>query len=102
MEANKIETKTLIISLATMVCIEVVTRVVISKGLYNQMIILGVTRLLEIILLMLIVLNLGERPTFHRIGSIQDGSRGEKGTDLVSRFCNGCLFCFCCIVCCRY
>ena len=55
MEAGKIETKTLIISLATMVCIEVVTRAVVSKGLYNQMIILGVTRLLEIILVMLIV-----------------------------------------------
>lgn len=55
MEADKIETKTLIISLATMVCIEVATRFVISKGLYNQMIILGVTRLLEIILVMLIV-----------------------------------------------
>jgi len=56
MEAEQIEIKTLVISLAAMVCIEVATRVVISKDLYNQMIILGVTRLLEIILLMLIVL----------------------------------------------
>ena len=56
MEAEHIEIRTLIISLATMVCIEVAMRVVISKGLYNQMIILGLTRLLEIILFMLIVL----------------------------------------------
>ena len=56
MEAERIEIKTLVISLATMVCIEVATRAVISKDLYNQMIILGVTRLFEIIFLMLIVL----------------------------------------------
>lgn len=55
MEANKIEIKTLAISLATIVSIEWATSVVISKGLYMPMIILGAARLLEIILLLLIV-----------------------------------------------
>jgi membrane protease YdiL (CAAX protease family) len=59
MEAEHIEIKTLVISLATMLCIEVATRAVISRDLSNQMIILGVTRLLEIVLLMLIVLKWG-------------------------------------------
>jgi membrane protease YdiL (CAAX protease family) len=56
MEAEHIEIKTLVISLATMLCIEVAMRAVISRNLSSQMIVLGVTRLLEIILLMLIVL----------------------------------------------
>jgi len=60
MEANKIEIKTLAISLATIVSIEWVTSVVISKDLYMPMIILGAARLLEIILIILIVLFLGK------------------------------------------
>jgi len=59
MEANKIETKTLIISFVTAGFIEVATRSVISKGLCDRMITLGAARLLEIILLMLIVLTWG-------------------------------------------
>jgi len=60
MEANKIETKTLITSLATVFSIEVATKVLLSDGLRYPMIILGVARLLEIILIILIVLTLGE------------------------------------------
>jgi len=60
MEANKIEIKTLFISLATVFSIEAITRLVISKGLYDRMIILGTARLLEIILIGLIVLVWGK------------------------------------------
>jgi membrane protease YdiL (CAAX protease family) len=60
MEANKIEIKPLVISLATIVSIEVATSFVISRGLSSPMIILGATRLLEIILIMLIVLIWGK------------------------------------------
>jgi len=60
MEANKIEIKTLIISLATIISVEVATKAVIPHGLYRPMIILGVARLLEIILLILIVLIWGK------------------------------------------
>jgi membrane protease YdiL (CAAX protease family) len=56
MEANKIEIKTLLISLAVIFTIEVSTKVMISQGLYYPMIILGLTRLLEIILIILVVL----------------------------------------------
>jgi membrane protease YdiL (CAAX protease family) len=56
MEANKIEIKTLIISLAVIFSIEVSTKVMISQGLCYPMIILGIARLLEIILIILIVL----------------------------------------------
>lgn len=60
METNEIEIRTLIISLATIVSIEVATSVVISNGLHEQMIILGLARLLEIILIILIVLFWGK------------------------------------------
>ena len=56
MEANKIEIKTLLISLAVIFSIEVSTKVMISQGLYHPMIILGLARLLEIILIILAVL----------------------------------------------
>jgi len=55
MEANKIELKTLLISLGTVIGVEFVARGVISKGLYNQMIALGGLRLVEIGLILLIV-----------------------------------------------
>jgi membrane protease YdiL (CAAX protease family) len=60
MEANKIEIKTLAISIAAIVSAEVATSVMISKGLYGPMIILGAVRLLEIILIILIVLIWGK------------------------------------------
>ena len=54
MEANKIELKTLLISLGTVIGVEFVARVVISMGLYNQMIALGGLRFVEIGLILLI------------------------------------------------
>ncbi|UCF72460.1 MAG: CPBP family intramembrane metalloprotease [Deltaproteobacteria bacterium] len=60
MEANKIEVKTLIISLATILSVEAATKVVIPHGLYRPMVSLGVVRLLEIILLILTVLIWGK------------------------------------------
>jgi len=60
MEASKIEIKTLVISLVTIVSTEVATSVVISKALSSPMIILGAARLLEIILIILIVLIWGK------------------------------------------
>ncbi len=55
MEAKQIKIETLLICLAAISCIEGAMSVVLSKGLYMPMIILGPTRLLEIILLLLIV-----------------------------------------------
>jgi len=69
MEANKIEIKSLVISLATIVSIEVATSFVISRGLYSPMIILGATRLLEIILIILIVLIWGAFVVLSAAGS---------------------------------
>jgi membrane protease YdiL (CAAX protease family) len=60
MEANKIEIKILLISLAIIFSIEVSTKAMISQGLYYPMVILGAARLLEIILIILIVLIWGK------------------------------------------
>ncbi len=60
METNKIETKTLILSLAAIVSIEMVTRAVILKIVYFPMIFLGTARLLEIVSVVLIVLIWGK------------------------------------------
>ncbi len=60
METEKIEIKTLIISIAGILSIEVATRVVISKGLYDPMMTLGAARLFEIILIVLIILIWGK------------------------------------------
>ena len=51
MEAEQIETRTLITSLTIIVSIEWAMRVVISKHLFDEMITIGVTRLLEITLI---------------------------------------------------
>lgn len=55
MEAKKIEIKTVLISLATIMGVEFVGRVVISKGLYHPMIALGIVRLVETGLVFLVV-----------------------------------------------
>jgi len=60
MEAKQIEIKALFISLAAVVLIEGVTRMVISTGLRYPMIILGGARLLEIGLIILCVLIWGK------------------------------------------
>ena len=56
MDAEKIEIKTLVISLATVVSVELAMGVVISKGLLSPMIILGGARVFETILVILIFL----------------------------------------------
>lgn len=60
MEANKIETRTLIISLATIISTEVAAKIAISRGLYCPMVVLGVARLLEIIMIILIAVIWGK------------------------------------------
>ena len=60
MEANKIKIKTLFISIATIAFIEVATRIVISRSYFNPMAILGVARVLETGLIILIVLVWGK------------------------------------------
>ena len=60
MEANKIKIKTLFISIATIAFIEVATRIVISRSYFNPMVILGVARVLETGLIILIVLVWGK------------------------------------------
>lgn len=55
MEANRITTKTLILSLASIIALEWALRLVVSRHLFDPMIILGTARLLEIILISLIL-----------------------------------------------
>jgi hypothetical protein len=55
MEANPIEKKTLIISLAAIVSVEWALRAVVSKGLFDSMVVLGAGRLLETILVILVL-----------------------------------------------
>jgi membrane protease YdiL (CAAX protease family) len=55
MEANEVEIKTLVIALAITACLEAFTKVVGAKGLSHPIIILGVARFLDIIVLTLIV-----------------------------------------------
>jgi len=55
MEAKKVELKTLLISLGTVLGVEFLTKEMISTGLYHSMIFLGVLRLVETILVLLIV-----------------------------------------------
>ena len=56
MEASEIKTKALLLSLATVACIEVITRIVISKNRYDPMVILGAARFLETSFIILIVM----------------------------------------------
>ena len=56
METDKIQIKTLIISLAAVIAIEVVSRVGICSGAYNPIIVLGAVRLLEAGMIIIIVL----------------------------------------------
>jgi membrane protease YdiL (CAAX protease family) len=60
MEASKIKIKTLFISVATIAFIEVATRIVISRSYFNPMVILGMARVLETGLIILIVLGWGK------------------------------------------
>jgi membrane protease YdiL (CAAX protease family) len=60
MEANQVANKTLIISLAAIISVEWSLRFLVSKGLFDSMVILGVARLLEIILILLILVITGQ------------------------------------------
>jgi hypothetical protein len=60
MEAEKIKLRTLIISLVTILFIETATRILVSKDLYSPMVTLGMARLIEIILIVVIVIRWGE------------------------------------------
>jgi uncharacterized protein len=60
MEASEIKTKALLLSLATVACIEVITRIVISKNRCDPMVILGAARFLETSFIILIVMTLGK------------------------------------------
>jgi membrane protease YdiL (CAAX protease family) len=56
MEANKIKIKTLAISLAAIIATEFLARIVMTKGPYHPMVILGVTRLVEACLILIVVI----------------------------------------------
>ncbi len=102
MEAKKIQIKTLFLCLAAVLAVELGTRVVTSKPVYHPMLILGGARLLEILLIVLIVVTWGKRIIFHRLGSIRDGLRFEKGADMVGRLWSDHLHCMYWIVCCLH
>jgi membrane protease YdiL (CAAX protease family) len=56
MEANKVEIKTLFVALVSIACLEAITKAVSTRGLFSQtLILLGLVRLLEIIVLTLVV-----------------------------------------------
>ena len=56
MEADRVKIKTLIISLAAVIAIEVVSRVGIRPGAYNPMIVSGAVRILQVGMIIIIVL----------------------------------------------
>lgn len=60
MEANQIELRTLLVSISTVVSIELATTLLISQGPHNPLLILGAARLLEIVLIILIVSTWGK------------------------------------------
>ena len=60
MEAKKIQIKTLIISIASIVVIEVAHTLAVTKGLSYPLLILGAARFLEIVLIMLVFLVWGK------------------------------------------
>jgi membrane protease YdiL (CAAX protease family) len=60
MEANNIETRSLIISVAAVLSTEVAAKIATSRGLCYPMIILGAARLLETLLIVLIVMIRGK------------------------------------------
>ena len=60
MEANRIEIKTVLISLAVVAVIESAVGIVASMGAYSSIPLLGAARLLETVLIVLIV-STGER-----------------------------------------
>jgi membrane protease YdiL (CAAX protease family) len=60
MAAKAIETRILFPSLAALLCTEVATRVVLSEAAYSPLLILGVARVVEILLLVLIVSRWGK------------------------------------------
>ena len=55
MTAKTIETRILFLSLAVLLCTEVATRVVLSQAASSSLLILGITRLLQILVLVLLV-----------------------------------------------
>ena len=55
MTVKTIETRVLFLSLAALLCSEVATRLVLSQAAYAPLLILGVTRVVQILLLVLIV-----------------------------------------------
>ena len=55
MEAKKVELKTLLISLGVVLGVEFLAKAMISTGLYHSMIFLGVLRLVETVMVLLIV-----------------------------------------------
>ena len=60
MAAKTIETKILFLSLTALLATEVATRVVLSEAAYSPLLILGVARVVEILLLLLIVSSRGK------------------------------------------
>ena len=60
MEAKKIQIKTLIISIASIIVIEMAHMVVVSKGLPHPLLVLGASRSLEIVMIVLVFLIWGK------------------------------------------
>ena len=92
MEAKKIETRSLIISVATVLSTEVAAKIATSRGLCYPMIVLGAARLLEIFLIVLTVVIWGKgivsiglaRPTI--LPGLKKGMIWSAGFGMVASF----------------
>lgn len=98
MEANRITTKTLIISLASIIALEWALRFVVSKHLFDPMIILGAARLLEIILISLILVITGKGvssiglPSSQIIPGLRKGLIWSAGFGIIAFFAYAILY----------
>ena len=60
METNRIEFRILIISFVAILCVEIAARALYSIDLYDSIVILGLARLFEIVLIIMLVLLIGK------------------------------------------
>ena len=102
MEADRIEIKTVLISVVVVAVIEAAVGIAASTGAYSSTPLLGAARLLEAVLIVLIVLNREKGTVLHRFGPVRHVFRAEKGACLVGRFRDNCAPCLCGALCRRH
>jgi membrane protease YdiL (CAAX protease family) len=96
MEAKEIQIKALILSIASIIVIEVAHMVAVSKGLSYPLVILGAARFLEIVLITLIFLILGKGITSIGLGLDTMATGLKKG--LIWSVCFGVIVASACLL----